>query len=49
MNTLKRKRKKQEIKQHREMVYRNALEKLFNGEVPPEYVTERFEKLKQVR
>ncbi|MDD4876415.1 MAG: hypothetical protein PHQ86_04705 [Dehalococcoidales bacterium] len=55
MSTFKRKRKKQEIRQHRELVYGYAIDgiiKLIHKEPnprPPEYATERFKKLKQVR
>jgi len=49
MNKAKRNRKKIEIKQHRELVYGYALDKLIEGKRPPEYVTERYTKLKQVR
>jgi hypothetical protein len=49
MSTFKRKRKKQEIRQHRQMVYEAVLDKVISGEKPPEYLRERFEKLKQVK
>lgn len=49
MNNSRRKRKKRECKQHREMVYEHALDKLVNGKCPPEYVHFRYQKLKEVR
>ncbi len=55
MNTAKRKRKKIEIKQHRQMVYEYALDGIIKmiheqpNPRPPAYATERFSKLKEVR
>ena len=55
MNIAKRKYKKQRIRQHRELVYGYAIDgiiKLIHEQPnsrPPEYATERFKKLKQVR
>jgi len=49
MNTAKRKRKKIEIKKHRQMVYEATLDAVMAGEKPPEYLHERYLKLKQVR
>ncbi len=49
MNIGKRKRKKQEIRQHRQRVYEAVLDQVIAGVKPPEYLHERFVKLKQVR
>lgn len=49
MNTAKRKRKKVEIKRHRQVVYDATLDAVIRGEKPPEYLHERFLKLKEVR
>lgn len=43
------KEKRTDCKTHREMVYGYALDKLIEGKRPPEYVYERFMKLKEVR
>lgn len=49
MNHAKRNRKKIEIKQHRQMVYEAVLDQVIAGEKPPEYLHERYLKLKEVR
>lgn len=35
--------------EHRQAYYLKALDKLFEGKVSPEYVAERFGKLKEIR
>jgi len=49
MNTSKRNRKKAEIKRHRQMVYEATLDAVMKGEKPPEYLHERYLKLKEVK
>ena len=48
MNLKRRKRKKNECYRHREIVYESALDRLQQGKTTPEYVRQRFLKLKQV-
>jgi len=41
--------RKKELKAHRVTMYEKALDKLIAGRANPEYVTERWEKLKKIR
>jgi len=49
MNIAKRKRKKAECKQHRQMVYEATLDAVIAGKKPPEYLHKRYLKLKEVK
>lgn len=46
---IKRSRKKQECKHHRQVVYDAVLDAVIRGDKPPEYLHERCLKLKEVR
>jgi hypothetical protein len=49
MNRPKYELKKRECLEHREYVYQKALGRVLSGELPPEYLRERWDKIKQVR
>lgn len=49
MKPARAKRKRKECQNHREIVYGNALDRLIEGKSDPEYVKNRFDKLKQIR
>jgi hypothetical protein len=49
MNITRYKRKKSEIRRHRIVVYEATLDAVIEGKRPPEYLHERFLKLKAVK
>ncbi len=46
MNRARIKRKRSEVKTHRDIQYTKALDGLINGKIPPTYVAERWRKRK---
>ncbi len=49
MNTSRRKTKKRLCIQHRKDQYLYAIQKVIDGEAPPEYATTRYQKLKEIK
>lgn len=49
MNKGRSRRKMAELKRHRQVVYEAVLDAVIAGRKPPEYLGERFKKLKEVR
>lgn len=49
MKTQKRKLKRKECISHRQAQYDKALDGVIDGTLPPEYVTQRWQKLKEIK
>ncbi len=49
MNTRKLKQKRKECVSHRQVQFDKALDGLIDGKLPPEYVHERYLKLKEIK
>jgi hypothetical protein len=49
MSNRNRKRNKVICLNHRKSIYLKSLDKLFKGTVPPEYVSERWNKLQEIK
>ncbi len=49
MKPSKAKEKKANVLNHRRVQYEKALDGLIEGKLPPEYVSERYQKLKEIK
>lgn len=49
MNHRRYKRKRNECLNHRQVQYEKALDGLLEGRIPPDYVNERYRKLKDIK